>query len=46
MEKKLYMVKERFFAIRVRETGKGRETSFLTGIPTYRKARAVLLLKE
>ena len=38
--------KGEILAKRFRETGKGKETSFLTGIPTYRKARAVLLLKE
>jgi len=33
MEKKLCMVKEGFSATRVRETGKGRETSFFRHAP-------------
>ena len=33
MVKKLCMVKEGFSAIKVRETGKGRETSFLRHAP-------------
>ena len=38
--------KEEFLQKGLEQPARERETSFLTGIPTYRKARAVLLLKE
>ena len=38
--------KGEILAKRFRETGKGKDDFFSYRIPTYRKARAVLLLKE